>query len=39
MGEAAAAAARRYAWAVVAGEVAEVYRTALGDWGVRGPQG
>jgi phosphatidylinositol alpha-mannosyltransferase len=30
MGEAAAAAARRYAWEVVAGQVAEVYRTALG---------
>jgi phosphatidyl-myo-inositol alpha-mannosyltransferase len=29
MGEAAAAAARRYAWDVVAAEVAEVYRTAL----------
>jgi phosphatidyl-myo-inositol alpha-mannosyltransferase len=29
MGEAAAAAARRYAWETVAGEVAEVYRTAL----------
>jgi phosphatidyl-myo-inositol alpha-mannosyltransferase len=29
MGEAAAAAARRYAWEVVAAEVAEVYRTAL----------
>jgi len=29
MGQAAAAAARRYAWEVVAGEVAEVYRTAL----------
>jgi phosphatidylinositol alpha-mannosyltransferase len=29
MGEAAAAAARRYAWEVVAGQVAEVYRTAL----------
>jgi phosphatidylinositol alpha-mannosyltransferase len=29
MGEAAAAAARRYAWEVVAGEVAEVYRTTL----------
>jgi phosphatidylinositol alpha-mannosyltransferase len=31
MGEAAAAAARRYAWEVVAAEVAEVYRTALGS--------
>ena len=30
MGEAAAAAARRYAWEVVAGQVVEVYRTALG---------
>jgi hypothetical protein len=30
LGEAAAAAARRYAWEVVAGQVAEVYRTALG---------
>ena len=29
MGEVAAAAARRYAWEVVAGQVAEVYRTAL----------
>jgi phosphatidyl-myo-inositol alpha-mannosyltransferase len=29
MGEAAATAARRYAWETVAGEVAEVYRTAL----------
>jgi phosphatidyl-myo-inositol alpha-mannosyltransferase len=29
MGQAAAAAARRYAWPVVAGEVAEVYQTAL----------
>ena len=29
MGEAAAASARRYAWPVVAGEVAEVYRAAL----------
>jgi phosphatidylinositol alpha-mannosyltransferase len=38
MGEAAAAAARRYAWEVVAGQVAEVYRTAVGGWGVRGPQ-
>jgi phosphatidylinositol alpha-mannosyltransferase len=31
MGEVAAAAARRYAWEVVAGQVAEVYRTALGS--------
>jgi phosphatidyl-myo-inositol alpha-mannosyltransferase len=38
MGEAAAAAARRYAWEVVAGQVAEVYRTALDGWGARGPQ-
>jgi phosphatidylinositol alpha-mannosyltransferase len=30
MGEAAATAARRYAWETVAGEVVEVYRTALG---------
>jgi phosphatidylinositol alpha-mannosyltransferase len=29
MGQAAAAAARRYAWEVVAGEVVEVYRAAL----------
>jgi phosphatidyl-myo-inositol alpha-mannosyltransferase len=29
MGEAAAASARRYAWEVVAGEVADVYRAAL----------
>jgi len=29
MGEAATTAARRYAWEVVAGQVAEVYRTAL----------
>jgi phosphatidylinositol alpha-mannosyltransferase len=29
MGEAAAVAARRYAWEVVAGEVAEVYRAAV----------
>jgi len=29
MGQAAAVAARRYAWEVVAGEVAEVYRAAL----------
>jgi phosphatidylinositol alpha-mannosyltransferase len=29
MGEAAAVAARRYAWEVVAGEVAEVYRAAM----------
>jgi phosphatidyl-myo-inositol alpha-mannosyltransferase len=33
MGEAAAAAARRYAWEVVAAQVTEVYRTALGDEG------
>jgi phosphatidylinositol alpha-mannosyltransferase len=31
MGEAAAAAARRYAWETVAGEVEAVYRTALGE--------
>ena len=31
MGEVAAAAARRYAWEVVAGQVQEVYRTAVGD--------
>jgi phosphatidylinositol alpha-mannosyltransferase len=30
MGQAAATAARGYAWEVVAGQVAEVYRTALG---------
>jgi phosphatidylinositol alpha-mannosyltransferase len=30
MGEAAAAAARRYAWEVVAGQVEDVYRTVLG---------
>jgi phosphatidylinositol alpha-mannosyltransferase len=30
MGEAAASAARRYAWETVAGEVAAVYRTAVG---------
>jgi phosphatidylinositol alpha-mannosyltransferase len=30
MGEAAAANARRYAWEVVAAEVAEVYQAALG---------
>jgi phosphatidylinositol alpha-mannosyltransferase len=30
MGEAAAAGARRYAWEVVAGQVTEVYRAALG---------
>jgi hypothetical protein len=29
MGEAAAAAARGYAWEVVAAQVTEVYRTAL----------
>jgi phosphatidyl-myo-inositol alpha-mannosyltransferase len=33
MGQAAAVAARRYAWEVVAGEVAEVYRAALGSSG------
>jgi phosphatidylinositol alpha-mannosyltransferase len=31
IGEAAAAAARRYAWETVAGEVEAVYRTALGE--------
>jgi glycosyltransferase involved in cell wall biosynthesis len=30
MGQAAATAARRYAWETVAAEVTEVYRTALG---------
>ena len=38
MGEAAAAAARRYAWEVVAAQVTEVYRAALGGEGVRGAQ-
>ena len=38
MGAAAAAAARRYAWEVVAAQVTEVYWTALAGRGVRGPQ-
>jgi phosphatidylinositol alpha-mannosyltransferase len=39
MGQAAAAAALRFRWEVVAGEVAEVYQAALTSPGVRGPQG
>jgi phosphatidylinositol alpha-mannosyltransferase len=38
MGQAAAVAARRYAWETVAGEVEAVYRAALGGREVRGPQ-